>query len=222
MAVAVATDLESVPFARFSDWCKTLSDTAQNRAAAFRSVRRYRHFVAGRILLAQLLAAELNYPPQTVAAQLSEDPDGRPCLSGVNIHCSISHSGSAVMAGFSQIGPIGVDIEQHRLRDFQRLVAEYFHPDEYRAFALVEPDQQPDWFYGLWTRKEAEAKARGEGLTRQRLSSLSCYSTHLYTVETFSVLDYTACILHCHPLAASRFQACYRVQTGEMRILSSE
>lgn len=222
VAVAIVTDLDSIPSAQFGDWCQTLSATAQDRAAAFRSVRRYRHFVAGRYLLAHLLAAELNYPPQTTASQISEDRDGRPCLTGCDIHCSISHSGSAVMAGFSKLAPIGVDIEQHRLRDFQRLVAEYFHPDEYRAFASVAPDQQPDWFYGMWTRKEAEIKARGEGLTLQRLSALSGSSAHLYAVETFSIPGYSACALHRHPLAASRFQACYRARTGEIGILSSE
>ncbi|MEX0828258.1 MAG: 4'-phosphopantetheinyl transferase superfamily protein, partial [Haliea sp.] len=220
-AVAIATDLDRVPSAQFDDWSQTLTASARNRAAAFRSVRRYRHFVAGRVLLAQLLATELNHSSQTLVAQISEHHDGRPRLSGCDVHCSISHSGSAVMAGFSKLAPIGVDIEQHRPRDFQRLVAEYFHADEYRAFSLLQPDQQSGWFYGMWTRKEAEVKAKGEGLTLQRLGSLSESSPRSHALEMCCIPDYTACALHCHPMAASPLQACYCAQTGEIRILSS-
>lgn len=218
-AVAIATDLDRVPAPQVDEWCQSLSAPAQARAATFGSVRRYRQFVAGRYLLAQLLAAELELPPQAIIPQLSEHPDGRPRLRGSDIECSISHSGSAVMAGFSQLASLGVDIEQHRRRNFQRLVAAYFHPDEYRAFTLLQPDQQSDWFYRMWTRKEAGVKAKGEGLTLQSLSSPIDSSLHSLAVDIIGIPGYTACVLHHCPVIVPRFQASYLAKAGQICLL---
>src|SRR5690606_38490335 len=120
---------------------------------------------------------------------------GRPRLTGSDTYCSISHSGSAVMAGFSQLAPIGVDIEQHRPRGFQRLVREYFHPDEYRAFEHLEAEQQSSWFYRLWTRKEAAIKASGEGLTLKSLRKPATFPDAGSTWVTTCCLD-QGCLDH--------------------------
>lgn len=196
-AVAIATDLDDVPEQQFDEWCRILPAVARRRAAAFGSFRRYRHFVAGRNLLAQLLATGLDRDFQSIITRLSDRSDGRPCLTGSKVYCSISHSGSAVMAGFSQLAPIGVDIEQHRPRDFQRLVREYFHPDEYRAFEDIEPEQQSAWFYRLWTRKEAAIKASGEGLTLKSLRIPDSFSDAGSTRVTTCCLDhFTLSVAH--------------------------
>ena len=163
-AAAVLLAIDTVPDPVVDSWLAAMPAETQARAGTFRSRRRCRQFVIARHLLATLLREQLGSAVGIVA-----EADGRPRVTGA--HCSIAHSGGAVMAGFSLLAPIGVDIEQHRPRDVERLVMTYFHPREQETFATLESAQRQRWFYRAWTRKEACAKASGQGLTLKALAS---------------------------------------------------
>jgi 4'-phosphopantetheinyl transferase len=73
---------------------------------------------------------------------------------------SLSHTGAMVAVAMAQAGALGVDIEQHRTRDFTALAAQAFGPAEQADVAVSGADA----FYRIWTSREAIAKATGDGL----------------------------------------------------------
>jgi len=194
-SVAVLATLDQASDAVVDSWFAALPAPAQARARAFCSRRRYRQFVAGRQLLATLLRQRLGIDPL-----IGEEPGGRPCVAGADLHCSIAHSGSGVMAGFSVLAPIGVDIEQQRSRDFERLVTTYFHPDEQRVFATLDSGARQQWFYRAWTRKEACAKASGQGLTLKTLAAPEPDADGRIAVSTAVFQGYATAVVHCSPV----------------------
>lgn len=183
--------IDEVPDRVIARWLAALPDSAQTRAHAFRSARRYRQFVAARHLLTTLLREQLGS-----AVEIAAKPDGRPGIAGAEAYCSLAHSGSAVMAGFSLLGPVGVDIEQHRPRNFERLVMTYFHPREQKEFAALDRDQREPWFYRLWTRKEACAKALGQGLTLKALASLVPGEGNYFALSSGVRQNYSFAVAH--------------------------
>lgn len=76
------------------------------------------------------------------------------------IEVSLSHSGPMVMAGISDIGPIGVDVEHRALsRSIQEIAAYSFGPLE-RSEVQACGRQA---FFKIWTLREALSKAAGVG-----------------------------------------------------------
>jgi phosphopantetheinyl transferase len=73
---------------------------------------------------------------------------------------SLSHSGSMAAVAMARTGAIGIDIEQHRPRNFAALAAAAFGPLEQAEAAR----DGAEGFYRIWTLREAMAKATGEGL----------------------------------------------------------
>lgn len=86
-------------------------------------------------------------------------------LNAPDIHFSLSHSGSLVMACFSGI-ELGCDIEKVRDIDFD-IARRFFCPGEYEAITgNEEPDLRRDTFFRLWTLKESYVKASGRGMSQ--------------------------------------------------------
>lgn len=111
----------------------------------------------GRTLALRLLA-EIGDGPWTIEV----DPRGKPLVYGpATRHISIAHTGAAVVAAASTIGPIGIDIERRDPeRDFNRLTLAAFGPAECAAVA----SHGISAFYRIWTIREAISKATGDGM----------------------------------------------------------
>jgi 4'-phosphopantetheinyl transferase len=73
---------------------------------------------------------------------------------------SLSHAGATVAVAMAEVGALGIDIEQHRPRDFAAIAAQAFGSAE-RAEVAASGTAA---FYRIWTLREAMAKATGEGL----------------------------------------------------------
>ena len=114
----------------------------------------------GRAALRALLARETG----GVDWQVLRAPSGKPYIltpSGMpGPSVSVSHTGTTVAVAVAQTGALGIDIEQHRSRDFGALAAQAFGPAQQAAVAASGADA----FYRIWTLREAMAKATGEGL----------------------------------------------------------
>ncbi len=93
---------------------------------------------------------------------------GKPFLDKSNIKFSISHSGDYVVAAFSQIQEVGLDIEQQNVLDFSDFTP-VFREEEIEAFEDVKD------FFNSWTMKEAVIKVLGTGFT---LDARSLYLDH--------------------------------------------
>lgn len=111
-------------------------------------------YVASRWLLWRS-AAELDIP---LTAQPLTRHEGPPWWS-------LSHTEGLAACIWSRHGRCGVDIERAgRPARHAAIARRYFAPAETAWLLSLPPDQQPEAFLGLWTRKEAVIKALGAGI----------------------------------------------------------
>ncbi len=108
---------------------------------------------------------------------LEKTAKGKPYLPGTPFHFSMSRSGQSLAFAF---GPaeIGIDIECIRdAQPFQLVVNSHFFPAEKAAYAQARSD---DFFFSIWTRKEAILKAAGTGLDAaiDQLNTLNDQTTY--------------------------------------------
>jgi phosphopantetheinyl transferase len=83
---------------------------------------------------------------------------GKPYLKA-GPHISLSHSKEMVAAAICADFPIGVDIEFHQQRDFNKLANYAFGVEEVKAAAKGAFE-----FYKIWTMREAIAKINGASI----------------------------------------------------------
>jgi 4'-phosphopantetheinyl transferase len=109
-------------------------------------------------------AAALGGPDRGL--RVIHDPAGRPGLTGSaeGLQMSLSHSRVMAAAAVTAIGPVGVDLEPVRPLDTLTLARRWFPAPEAGWLALLPSGQRDEAFLGLWTQKEAIAKALGTGL----------------------------------------------------------
>jgi 4'-phosphopantetheinyl transferase len=95
---------------------------------------------------------------------------GKPVLGpgqDADIRFSVAHADDLALLAFARAADVGVDLERRRpLPDAEALAALHFAPIESRAVAAAAAGARADAFLRVWTRKEAIAKATGEGLTK--------------------------------------------------------
>jgi len=98
---------------------------------------------------------------------------GKPYLLNENLNFNISHSQDTALVAISQLDQLGVDIEYWRvLSEREGIVRRHFSSEEQAQWAYVEASQREEFFFNLWTCKEAFIKATGRGLA-MGLSSCS-------------------------------------------------
>ena len=88
--------------------------------------------------------------------------DGKPYLNNSDIYFNVSHSGNAIAIGISCYD-IGIDIEvikERKLSD--KIVEKVFLEDEKEEYEKT--DNKIDYFYNIWTKKEAYVKLIGTGI----------------------------------------------------------
>ena len=114
-------------------------------------------------------AAQNSLLVRALVRRLLEDKDveilsaenGKPYLQN-GPHISVSHSHEMAAAAICPETAIGVDIEYWRERDFKKLAAYTFGPNERE---MVEKGGVLE-FYRIWTMREAIAKIGGESIFR--------------------------------------------------------
>ena len=134
-----------------------LNQTDQRRYKSLKNTSRQRQFAMARWLikhcLKQLFAQSTSHD-----YQLIDYSRWRVIEQGSNYSVSISHSGHFVAVAIAAFPcSIGIDIEQHKSRDFTELVKTFSIPIE-QNLVCKHADQQKS-FYRLWTAKEAFLKA---------------------------------------------------------------
>lgn len=118
----------------------------------------------GRRLLGQMVA-ELSGLSEDLFG-IAPEPSGRLIVaakdgSQLGVFVSLSHTGPALACAATMLGPIGIDIEQHRAgRNIAGIAESAFGPAERQRCA----HEGAPGFYRIWTLREAMAKASGAGL----------------------------------------------------------
>jgi 4'-phosphopantetheinyl transferase len=144
-----------------------LSREERRRAARFRSARERRRFIAARARLRAELAARLGTTPEAVAIGCGKN--GKPALAepfAASGWCfNVSHSGELALYAFARACELGVDVEAVReVAESAAIAQQVFSPPENARFLSAPAQDRPLEFLRLWTRKEAYAKALGEGI----------------------------------------------------------
>ncbi len=144
-----------------------LSDDEKARADRYVFVKDRTGFIASRGRLREILSAHVDAP--AAALVFGKREHGKPFVAGrEDLLFNFSDTGaygSLAVAEPGRAGPLGVDIETVRKREWLKLSQRYFSPAEHALMeALPDADQKLAFFRG-WTRKEAFLKAVGTGLS---------------------------------------------------------
>lgn len=104
---------------------------------------------------------------------LARAEHGKPYLKD-HSHVAFNHSHSQnfyALALSQTVKEIGVDVEElSRKVRFDALAQHAFHPEEYASWQQLDSD--PEYWFKVWTTKEAILKAHGMGI-RMNLSELN-------------------------------------------------
>ena len=131
-----------------------------------RGARARREQVAARAALRRILSLYVGRPPGRL--EFRRGPFGKPYLrqrAGPEIYFNLSHSGGFGLVGVTRAAEVGVDLEfRRRDRDWRRLAARFFAPEELAWLEGLPAGERLGGFYRIWTLKEAWLKATGHGL----------------------------------------------------------
>lgn len=126
--------------------------------------------------------------------QLNLSATGKPGIQNADgpFFFNLSHSQDCVAAAFSFEGRVGVDIEGLDSRRAKwDLAAKIFSPEELQTYSALDPEQQTEAFFFIWTQKEAYLKADGLGI-RAELNSIQVESDPRLPAELIRGLHHSA------------------------------
>ena len=136
------------------------------RAAAFRLPKPQLQFIIVRGALRMLLGRYLGISADECCFAFTEF--GKPFLQepSTDLRFNVTHSGDQALIAIARSAEIGIDIEQHRkLDDAHGLAKMILSADDMERWLSVPETLRISAFYAAWTRKEAVAKAVGQGLS---------------------------------------------------------
>jgi 4'-phosphopantetheinyl transferase len=155
-------DINQFTDAHYTQAAQIMSPSERERAQKF--VRGKESYIASRWLLRKVLARYAGVAPEAV--EFLRGDKGKPYLPQREIHFSLSHSGHWALLAVSKVELIGVDIEAvASTRDLTGIAESYYHPHEFAHLQTLAGDAQQNYFYRLWTLKEAFFKATGTGIS---------------------------------------------------------
>ena len=103
-----------------------------------------------------------------------------------NFHFSIAHSGDFVVCVAATEKSVGIDVEKIKPIDVL-LLKEIFTSEEWRILELKNYDL--NYFYFLWTRKEAVLKAIGKGIFEEMGNIDVLKDEIIYEVQSYYIYD---------------------------------
>jgi 4'-phosphopantetheinyl transferase len=144
-----------------------LTPRDRDQLGAITSPKRYREFLMSRVLARAALRVWAGERAETWT--IAADPQGRPYVdsgsSGMSVPAiSLSHSASSVVCALCGRGSIGIDVEEIRSRDIDKLANEVLAASELNELNKLVGAARQQTFYRFWTLKEAFSKALGTGL----------------------------------------------------------
>ena len=142
----------------------TVSKDESDRAFKYHFERDRKIYLIGHVFIRKVLSHYTKMTPQ--ALDLSPVVNTKPVLLNAPfpVHFNISHCGSCILIAVSFDTEVGIDVEE-LVEDFDMdgFSENNYHPNEISEMARLEGDKQIDYFYTIWTRKEAWLKLTGEG-----------------------------------------------------------
>jgi len=196
---------------------KTLSSKEKLRSKRFRRKRDTNNYIIRHAILRQLLSEYLECDP--IDIDIQADKYGKPYLLSDNCNefsFNMSSSGNFAVFSFFKSGTIGIDIEKIRpLLDMQGIVQRFFTIQENQKYKSFSGKEQLQFFFKLWTRKEAVLKSQGMGLLKSLkdfdVNSISPFTQPIKLIvsenggkETYWVSDIDEIIGYAIAIAVSK------------------
>ncbi len=100
--------------------------------------------------------------------QFSTLAGGKPIITNPmqSLYFNLSHTQDIIVCAISENRAVGVDIEfLDKPRQFMPIAKNYFAKEEVEKLQNLNFTEQKEYFYRLWTLKEAYLKAQGLGIT---------------------------------------------------------
>ena len=157
-----AVDLDPEPGEAARRFAAT-TDAERERAGRFwRREDGDRHLSAHgalRLVLADYLACD------PLALLFATGEHGKPFLEGAPLEFNLSHSSDLALIAVGRERQVGVDVERVRsVPDLEDLAGRVCGPHELATLAALAEEHRAHAFLAMWTRKEALAKATGDGI----------------------------------------------------------
>jgi 4'-phosphopantetheinyl transferase len=146
----------------------TLTGDEQQRAARFVFEHDRERFIVARGVLRAILGRYLDVRAEHL--RFDYGAAGKPALAqgfaGQGLRFNLSHSHGLALYALTSGRSIGVDVERINSNvDVEQIAKVIFAPAEIAELLSIPAAQRRRAFFSCWTRKEAYAKARGEGLS---------------------------------------------------------
>lgn len=137
-----------------------LSQDEKERAARFYFPIHQQKYIIARATLRLILARYLKQSPDKLLFNYTKY--GKPYIN--DLEFNLSHSGNLVLVAVGKSFPLGVDLEEVKDKAYADLASKIFTERELQVFAGLPIKMQAQFFYHIWTQKEAFVKACGLGL----------------------------------------------------------
>ena len=169
----------------------------RERASRFRLPGAGERYLAAHGALRLILAGYLARDPLSVC--LSADERGKPFLEDMtttgDLQFNLSHSGTLALVAVARGRQVGVDVEQLRhMPDLDGVAERICTPAERSALGALAESHRESAFFALWTRKEAFAKATGEGIGAIARGLDLVRQDRWTLVEVTDLPGYAACV----------------------------
>ena len=168
----------------------------RERASRFRLPRHAERYLSAHGVLRLILSDVLACDPH--ALRLAAKPEGKPFLEDAPLEFNMSHSGDMALIAVSSGRQVGVDVEQLRpMPDLASLAARVCNEGELASIMGLAQADRERAFFAVWTRKEALAKATGEGIAavfRNDGDAPAAMDNGWTLVEVNDLPGYAACV----------------------------
>jgi 4'-phosphopantetheinyl transferase len=147
-----------------------LSADERDRARRYRAPEARDRFVLARAALREILGGYVGLPPEQLRFAYPcacgrddcEPSRRKPRVEPDTLRFNVSHTEGLALIAVSRGRELGVDVE--RVRPLAAAATWALDANEAEAIAALPEPERLDAFYRAWTRREAHAKARGDGL----------------------------------------------------------
>lgn len=151
--------------AKWDTGLASLSQLELEKMRRFRTRKLQLNYQRCHVALRSVLARYTTLSPSDLNFEYGEF--GKPSLSNQRLHFNLSHSkGLALIA--ASLSPVGVDLEfiDRENIDIGELLNTVGHSTEVAQLSTMSIDNKHNFFYRLWTQKEAYFKFLGIGLNQ--------------------------------------------------------
>ena len=171
----------------FSQHLSKLPLIQQQKILLYKDKKDQQLRLCGKLMLLQLLR-DLEVFPENGLNDMTYDEYNKPSFKG-NFNFSIAHSDDYVVCAASIQNSVGIDIEKIKSIDVL-LLKDFFSKDEWTT--IEENNYDTNYFYFLWTRKEAVMKTIGKGVYEEMgkidvLKDEIIYQAKSYYIQDLSI-----------------------------------